>query len=210
MYDRGNQSVVVEMGVSEDFFLGESKLKNRHLSICFLGKGKSNGNSNGIEEFVSQISKIDFQKRITLGFIGLGDTNLETYILSMLADNSKIQVHIETHVSHNLVPRIVSNYQVGLVPYPETDYHSDRFPIKILEYAALGLNILITDSKLHRSIVPEECAFFFDPRDEKSLELAIRELMDKGLSLKRRNNANLWARSHTYESRAKKYVNIAS
>jgi glycosyltransferase involved in cell wall biosynthesis len=199
---------VIEMGVPEEFFIKKMTSIEEEISICFLGKGKSNGNSNGIERFVEQIAQINLKREISLTFIGLNDKELEILIRNNLGKASNIRLSFVEHLSHNQVPQSLSKYQIGLIPYPDTDYHRDRFPIKILEYAALGLNILISDSKIHRSLIPEECAFFYNPKENKSLELAIEEIIDKQTSLVKRGFAYNWASSFTYENRAKKYLKL--
>lgn len=205
---QSNKSTLIEMGVPSEFFVGRSKEKFEELSICFLGKGTSNGNENGIENFVSQISKIELKKKLRLTFIGLNDQELEIKIREYLSFDSQIKFSLIKHIPHNMVPDHLSSYQVGLIPYPDTMYHQDRFPIKILEYAALGLNILITDSETHRSIIPEECAFFYDPTKIKSLEKAIDEILDEKFSAEKRYKASEWAKLFTYENRAKKYLQL--
>ena len=203
-----SKSTLVEMGVPSEFFRITSKEKRDALSICFLGKGKSNGNVNGIENFVSQISKIKLNKKLRLTFIGLNDQELESMIRDSNSLDSQVEFSLIDHIPHNMVPKYLSSFQVGLIPYPDTRYHQDRFPIKILEYAALGLNILITNSEAHRSIIPEECAFFYDPTNSESLEKAINEILDEKLSTKKRDYASDWAKSFTYENRAKKYLQL--
>lgn len=201
------KSILLEMGVPSEFFRITNK-KRGELSICFLGKGKSNGNANGIENFVSQISKIKLNRKLHLTFIGLNDQQLESMISDSIGLDSQVEFSLIDHIPHNMVPKYLSSFQVGLIPYPDTRYHQDRFPIKILEYAALGLNILITDSEAHRSIIPEECAFFYDPTNSESLEKAINEILDEKLSTKKRDHASDWAKSFTYENRAKKYLQL--
>ena len=202
------ESTLIEMGVPSEFFMSQGKEKRDELSICFLGKGKSNGNANGIEDFASQIAKVKFKKELCLTFIGLNDQELELKIRDSLSLVPQFKFSFIDHISHEMVPKYLSSYKVGLIPYPDNRYHQDRFPIKILEYAALGLNILITDSKAHRSIIPEECAFFYDPTNSESLKKAINEIFNEKLSAKKRDNASDWVKSFTYENRAKKYLSF--
>jgi glycosyltransferase involved in cell wall biosynthesis len=199
---------VIEMGVPEEFFKKDRLSIEEEISICFLGKGKSNGNSNGIERFVEQIAQVNLKRKISLTFIGLNDKELEILIQNNLRNASNIQLSFVEHLAHNQVPESLSRYQIGLIPYPDTDYHRDRFPIKILEYAALGLNILISDSKIHRSIIPQECAFFYNPKENKSLEMAIEEIIDRQTASVKRDCAYKWASSFTYVNRAKKYLQL--
>ena len=199
---------VIGMGVPEEFFTKNKTSIEGEISICFLGKGKSNGNSNGIEHFVEQITQINLKKKTSLTLIGLNDKELEVRIQNILGSTSNVRLSFVDHLSHDLVPQSLSNYHVGLIPYPDTDFHRDRFPIKILEYAALGLNILISDSKIHRALIPKDCAFFYNPTENKSLELAINEMFNRQTSLAKRDRAYKWVSSFTYQNRAKKYLKL--
>jgi glycosyltransferase involved in cell wall biosynthesis len=199
-------SKVIEMGVPGHFFNSYNKQKAATNSICFLGKGESNGNSNGIEEFVNQLSELHFEDALHVAFIGLQNDELENRIEEVLSLNNSIHLSIVDHVAHESVSKLLNSFKVGLIPYPDTSYHRDRFPIKILEYAALGLNILITDTEAHRAIVPKRCAFFYNPRSKESLGQAIRELSNTRIAKLKRDNAFTWAKAFTYEERARKYL----
>lgn len=199
---------LIGMGVPREFFRVSHLEQTNRISICFLGKAESNGHPNGILEFTDMICQIPVFEKIVLGFVGLNSLELESQIRVKTESCANVEVKFVPHVSHDQVPKIVSEFNVGLLPYPENEYHRDRFPIKALEYAALGLTLLVSDTQSHRSIIPASCAFFFDHDRSDSLLRVIEKLKNLDLSIEKRLNARNWAEQFTYEKRAQEILNF--
>lgn len=197
---------VIGMGVPKDFFRPLRKEQIEAISICFLGKAESNGNSNGILEFTEMICQLPIAEEMVLSFVGLNSPELESKIRARTVSSVNIDTRFIAHASHDQIPKITSEIKVGLLPYPESEYHRDRFPIKALEYAALGLVLLVSDTQSHRSIIPASCVFFFDYDSSDSLQKAIEGIKTEDLSMKKKIDAQNWSKQFTYEKRAKELV----
>jgi glycosyltransferase involved in cell wall biosynthesis len=48
-----------------------------------------------------------------------------------------------------------------VLPYPEGDFFAARFPIKAMEYAAVGRSVLCTQTVSHTNIFTEDEAWFY-------------------------------------------------
>lgn len=115
-----------------EFFISRSRKKREELSICLLGKGASHGNVNGIENFVLQISKIELKRKLHLTFVGFNDQESEIKIRESLGLDSQTEFSLNEHIPQDIVTYYFASNQVGSTPYPDTAYHQERFPIKIL------------------------------------------------------------------------------
>lgn len=86
--------------------------------------------------------------RWALVFIGDGDdfANLRRRV-----DNSQ-DIHFMGRVPHSDVPIHISRFDLGLCHLPQTPLFNMSFPMKILEYLACGVPVMVSDIPAHRQL----------------------------------------------------------
>jgi hypothetical protein len=97
---------------------------------------------------------------------------------------------------------------IGVIPYGDTDYNNERFPIKLIEYAAARVPILISDIQSHRDIAPEKVATFFRPT-ATHFATKVESLFENSVETTEKNeNAYAWAKSFTYKNRVLRVIEL--
>lgn len=198
-----NRVLLTPMAAPDEFFQESRQRRNFNFNVGYVGKLLSSGNSNGIMEMLDEFAQLLPSKpALRLTLIGIEDESIATlqeYSKSMKLQN---QINIVGHLSANELVSAMANLDVGIIPYPNSPYNNSRFPIKILEYASLGVTLLVSDTPAHRRILFEDIAYFYIPGNvdsmAKSLELIIA---DFETSNAKRISARYWAESFTYEAR---------
>jgi glycosyltransferase involved in cell wall biosynthesis len=110
---------------------------------------------------------------------------------------------IRAHLSHENLAKEISKVNCGVIPYANTPFNNERFPIKLVEFAAASVPILISDIPSHRLLIPHEGALFFKPDSESLLEAINLRYSDLLNTEQRTEWAYKWSGSFTYETRVK-------
>lgn len=196
---------------SPDYFResakNELKIKN---SILYYGKMSSSGFDNGVLKFLSDLDRFPgIQAGTVVGIIGVSLTEQETINRNFTPRNFSI-IYNE-HISHDKIPGLISSYSVGVIPYPNLKYHNERFPIKAVELASMGIPILCSDIPGLRCTLPQELIQWYSVEDPESLYRGINKLMseDNIHRLNREADLRSWADKYTYNVRAEKLIEIA-
>jgi glycosyltransferase involved in cell wall biosynthesis len=69
-----------------------------------------------------------------------------------------IKLNINSHViftgviPYNDIPKVISNADLAVIPFPKSDWWEYQSPLKIFEYLAMGVPIIATDLQAHRQI----------------------------------------------------------
>jgi glycosyltransferase involved in cell wall biosynthesis len=192
------------MGASKAFFdVGRSKLstflqkQEDSLRVCYLGRMQSSGKDNGILQLLEDWRSVPISvASLTL----IGFSNIEFDQLTKL--NPLINVNLIASIDHLYVPKVLAEFDCGLVPYPEGNYHRTRFPIKIVEYCGSGLNIVANNTLSNREILSEDFAYFYTAGDSSSLLKILKEIRElQSDSKKRAERGFMWAQNYTYSNR---------
>jgi glycosyltransferase involved in cell wall biosynthesis len=192
------------MGASKDFFaVGTKRLEkfsNRsglNIKVCYLGRMKSSGVDNGIMQLIEDWREVP-AGLASLTLIGLSKFEIEVITRKSNPEN----VTFESSVEHEDVPLNLAKFDCGLVPYPDDRYHQARFPIKLVEYCAAGLNILATDTIGNRELLGEGFCYFYEAGNPVTLRSALMRIRDEGSESKSRAiRGFLWAQNYTYSKR---------
>jgi glycosyltransferase involved in cell wall biosynthesis len=207
----GIKIFVAPMAVPENFFT-DKKFSTQELVTRFLyiGKGESSGFDNGLAVLINDFERaIKLNQQISLTFLGLETVYREMiYKHSVRIGLNPKVIKFVDHVAHDQVPEVLSDHDVGILPYPSSSYNNERFPIKSLEYAASGLVILASDIDAHLAIIGQENAYFYTPGEQNSFESRVVEIIENSVlrSMKTANAQN-WAEGFTYEKRIQGVVN---
>lgn len=207
----GAKILLAPMAVSHRFLdKGKSLLGNRTkgpfvgpLRVCYLGRATSSGEGNGVEQLIEDWEEIPGELA-ELVIVGLTPRDL-----SIKSDSIMRKIRFIEHIEHMDVPNFLAEFDCGIVPYPESLYNSERFPIKVIEYCATGLNIIITDTRAHRELLDENIGYFYSPSNSKSLEQNLIEICtNRKIANSRAENGFRWAQGYTYRGRISETVSI--
>ena len=208
----GNKKIsLTPMGVSSEFFNARKSIALDTIRIVYVGKATSGGHDNGLLELIPNLKCIQrkFPKAV-ITLVGLEDdfwVKLKEIALNENLDLGRIKYH--PHVPHSEVPNYLMNQDFGLIPYPSNRYHNSRFPIKALEYAAMGLILLVRANSSNTPILPEKVANYFSAEKEASLSGVIQDLIaDPERMRTSMKFAERWALDYTYEKRASQFEKI--
>ncbi len=202
------KTINLPMGVPESFFSYFKLNESKDFVIGYLGKGFSSGYDNDLQEVVFAAKELDHVTNLKFKFIGLEKEykeKLQKLILDLGISLNKIS--FIDHLNHGEIPNEISKFHLGVIPYPESKYNSERFPIKILEYAAMGLPMIASNTKSHRSILSESFAVFYEKGDVLSLSNLILTLSSNPKKYESMSkNARSFALKFTYNERVRKLL----
>lgn len=200
----------VPMGVSENFFNISRSAKSKKFVVGYMGKGTSSGHDNRIDQIITASKLLEDLSDIEYSFVGL---ELD-YEIKMRALIEELQLDINkfsfiSHLSHNEIPKVMANFSVGIIPYPQSSYNDERFPLKAIEYAAAGLPILATSTHAFRRLLSEEFTNFFEENSPDSFAEAVLNLYESAeIYAVKSTNARTYAEGFTYEKRAQKIIDL--
>jgi glycosyltransferase involved in cell wall biosynthesis len=195
---------ILPMAVNRTFFLpSRSELENE--TIGYVGKGWSSGEDNKLYELISSAKLVDDEAKAPIHwkFLGL-EPNYMSKMESEVGRYSWINSKFDfiNHVSHNEVPKFLGTMSIGLIPYNDSKYNRQRFPIKALEYAAAGVTILATNTPGNHSVLKSDFCYFYVPEDATSLAKTILSILkEKKDRNQKRESARRWAKAYSYEAR---------
>lgn len=196
------------MGVPKSFSCITKEISSDQFLVGYLGKGVSNGNDNELAEIVHTAKLLQDYKDIGFIFLGLEQEykkNLQKIISDLKVDPSRIT--FIDHLEHKQVPRELIKFDVGVLPYPDSVYNSERFPIKILEYAAVGLPIIASDTAVHRRLLDQKFTLFYKKGLPSQLSEAILKIKENPeVSADMSASARLFSLNYTYDERARRLI----
>lgn len=143
------------MGVPESFFKRrEEVIQKSNFRFIYIGKGESSGFDNGLGVLVEDFGRaLKSHPDISITFLGL-EPKYQVRITERMIELGiqRGKVTFLGHIPHFQVPSILDNHDVGVLPYLESTYNNERFPIKTLEYAAAEVSILASETEAHEKL----------------------------------------------------------
>jgi len=199
---------ILPMAVPKVFLDIAKTSKQTGFSVGYLGKGISNGHDNELSEIVYACKHLTLEPDIKFYFIGLEPhykENLKNLIKRLAINEGRI--FFVDHIEHSQVAQELANLDLGLLPYPDSNYNAERFPLKALEYAAIGLPVVATDTESHRALLDETFTLFYKKGDTGALGKAILSIKnDDEINALMSLNAREFSRRYTYDERACKLL----
>ena len=184
--------------IHEEFFVNKNVLK-----LGYIGSKASSGFDSGVEDFIRTLKGCNLSRTVEVHLVGIAPFLIDEHRLfneSQIGNN--LQIFFYPKVSHREIPEFSAKFDVGFVPYFENDYNSARFPIKIVEYAAMGKILLLSNTSGHRNLVTESEAFFYELKNTQSLCMQLKLIIEnEKLVLSKRKIAQCWALTFTYDER---------
>ncbi len=182
------------------------------LVIGYAGKAFSSGNSNGLDILLKVTeSKLDFGSVCKFSLIGCEKAFYLSVEDSLKRINSQVDIRMRAHVSQHNLPKLVSEFDLALIPYPENDYYEMSSPLKILEMAAAGIPMIASNTKAHKRILGQEYPFYYEAGNVEDLFSAIAKASSSPLILQAiSGELRALAAQFTYQIRAERIIQISS
>lgn len=210
-----SQIVLCPMGVPRGFYQNPvKKIFSAPLKIGFVGGFYSNGIDQGIFRLTEQIREINRRESFILATLTI--LGVETDLLEELKSEYKGmldggELKLFPRSSQSFILEKSADYDVGILPYPEGKFFANRFPLKVMEYAALGKPIIISATEGHENILTRDEAWFYDVLNIDSLRQCIFEICSKSeLVFSRQELAFQKSKLFTYENRVNRILRVLS
>jgi glycosyltransferase involved in cell wall biosynthesis len=95
--------------------------------------------------------------------------------LERFSQGASGSIRVEKPVPHDKVPELLGKAHIGILPFPDEEKFRVSSPIKLFEYMAAGLPILVTRIVCHTDVVGSgEYAFWAEDASEQGLFNALR------------------------------------
>lgn len=146
----------------------KANASNGQIVVGFVGSFQR---WHGVELLIEALADLgDHPLKVAL--IGDGPTRLDVLrTASRLGIRNKVEAI--GSVRHEAVPRFMANFDVGVIPGSNAYGH----PMKLMEYAAMGIPIVAPDLPPVREIVRDgETAVLFEPGNPNALRHALQRL----------------------------------
>ena len=144
-----NKPIYLPLGVNNKIFF-PNNTSNKNLTIGYVGLLETHGIDKGVLDACKEIVKINAISPTKTVIVG-GPLSKLNEIKSFVDDNNQWDnFEILDFVPHEMVPSIVSSFDIGIVPYPN-DKHFNLYasPMKIFELAACGIPVLASNIQGH-------------------------------------------------------------
>jgi len=203
------ESVLAPMAAPKHFFRStEYENVGSIRKLCYIGRLTSLGVDQGVVHFIeSMIEIIKLNEDITLLLIGVSENDFLANSQSKLADFPKNRIKFLPNVKHDEIPNYAYDVDAFVLPYCEKSEFRGRFPIKAIEYAAMGRPIIASDIPSHREVLSDNYVWFYSPCKPESLMSTVARIEMNSFEAKRKIVlAQEFANQFTYEARVQRII----
>lgn len=199
--DLGESPRVIEMPmcVNETDLCGLETLDLRTKSIVYLGHLSSSGVNLDLN-WLYRLGEWLFNHfpDWTLTVIGVTEEDFLSNVGRALPRN----LNVVGYLPREQVFRFLREAAYGIVMYSESSFYRNTFPIKIVEYAASGCALVVSDTTAHKRILDESLCYYFKLDDDDSIRDLLSSLLGQGaVANKRAKVSRLWVGDYTYPKR---------
>ena len=109
--------------------------------------------SRHLDEFIDLMLPV-LKKRANLNLVFIGDGDSKKQLQNYIKEKGIMDsVVFLNQIPHSLVPEYISSFNFGLCYLPNDPIYKYSFPLKILEYLACGIPVMVNDMDAHREIM---------------------------------------------------------
>ena len=161
-----NKPLYLPNGVDREFFKPVVS-KNEIIKIGYIGFLETYGIDKGILSSVKEIAEINNKVTTNTLIAGGPKKKLDEITDYIEKINQKENFTIKDFVPHTKVPELISNLNIGIVPYPN-DEHMSLYasPLKIFEFASCGIPVLLSNIKSHIELAELDLGLEFFQHDD--------------------------------------------
>jgi glycosyltransferase involved in cell wall biosynthesis len=117
------------------------------------------------------------------------------------------KVTLRSPVPLHEIASIMANADLGVVPKRNDPFGGDAFSTKVLEFMALGVPVLLSETRVDRHYFNESLVRFFTPSDHLSLAAAmIDAYRDRVANAKMAERALDFARKNSWDAKSRDYL----
>lgn len=207
-----NRIAVAPDGVDlEVFNLPLSKLEARRklrlpedkILVGYVGMLKTMGMEKGIATALESLKSLP--RNLSLVLVGGHPVDVKFYKKSAEVSGLLDRAVFVGRVPPSLVPFYLKSFDLAIAPFPENKhYRYYMSPLKIFEYMASGVPIVVSDLPSIREVLDEESAVFFEPGNQADFAQAIEKALENPDSLAEK--AREKAKEYTWQRRAEKII----
>lgn len=146
--------------------------ENEPVRMLYIGAMQAERNLTAVIEAAK--TAIDKGINLTLDIIGGGDQkeSLQKHLQNQKSDSIKVW----GPVPQNQIPKLLSNYHIGILPFPNIPRMNVSSAIKMFEYMAAGMPILATKIEAHTGIFKDKDFVFWTDETAESMTHAMLSL----------------------------------
>ena len=197
------------MAAADHFFASPGEKPQRDDEECspnrvgYFGSFTSGGHDQGVFDFARVALEMKLAEPVEFMFVGVGNDGEKALLKLGESRTTQNRLTVIPYVPHSEVAPLMKTCRALVLPYPGgSDFFDSRFPLKLVEYAACGGVVVLTETPGHLSVFPKDAGLYYRFGDDadlkRSIELVLEyESLSKQLSL----NAREWAESFTYRHR---------
>lgn len=173
--------------------------------IGYAGTLKTLGMEKGV---ATAIESLSFVPRAVLCVVGGEPQDVEEYRSLAHARGVGERVIFTGKVAHDLVPLYLAAFDVVVAPFPDYEhYRLYMSPLKIFEYMASGVPMIVSDLPSLREVLSEKTTRFVSPGDAKALASAVEELLSNtAMARQMAECAREEVEKYTWDARAKRIL----
>ena len=161
-----NKPLYLPNGVDRELFKPVVS-KNEIIKIGYIGFLETYGIDKGVLSSVKKIAEINNKVKTNTLIVGGPKKKLDEITDYIEKINQKENFTIKDFVPHTKVPELISNLNIGIVPYPD-DEHMSLYasPLKIFEFASCGIPVLLSNIKSHIELAELNLGLEFFQHDD--------------------------------------------
>ncbi len=152
--------------------------RERDAKDCFLLLYHGTLNRHqGLDVAVGAFAKIkDLAPTAEFHIFGDGPSKAE---LRSLIEQLHLENRVVLHERRPLweIPKIVETAKLGIVPKRKDNFGNEAFSTKILEFMAMGVPVIVSDTNVDRCYFDDSLVRFFQAEDEDDLAGCILDLI---------------------------------
>ena len=161
-----NKPLYLPNGVDRELFK-PAVSKNEIIKIGYIGFLETYGIDKGVLSSVKEIAEINNKVTTNTLIVGGPKKKLDEITDYIEKINQKENFTIKDFMPHSKVPELISNLNIGIVPYPN-DEHMSLYasPLKIFEFASCGIPVLLSNIKSHLELMELDLGLEFFQHDD--------------------------------------------
>ncbi len=189
-------SFVVKNGVDYHLFkphLKKAPLQRKNKIVGYIGSLDHRFYIDIVENAIQTLPGFEFH--FTGGFIG------ETQIKKRLGRYKNVKFF--PPVAPNNVPALLATYDVGIIPYTITEYNKNIYPLKINEFLAVGVPVVMT---AFANLKDFEEMVSVANNNESFVNALIKEIESDSIDLIQKRTK--FAKSNSWDNRTNEFSSI--
>jgi len=203
----GGSSVVLNVP-DRSIFTPSDKNNNVTDRFLILYHGTLNWHQ-GLDLAIRAFAKVkDLAPEADFHIYGDGPSKPELLLLiEQLQLESRVLVH--ERIPLREMPSVIETAKLGIVPKRKDNFGNEAFSTKILEFMAMGVAVIVSDTKIDRYYFDDSVVRFFRGEDENDLAHSMLELIrHKEMRLALIERATEFVAQNDWAQKKHEYLNL--